>query len=113
MRKSPVEVILTTYSVTMFGPKASIHQQEIDEATMLSLIGPDTQIVATRQSHESMAKQLCGDLPVTRFADMSPDSSAIAIHYRGAPISETGQLADGGVVTYYLIESEDYLEEED
>lgn len=113
MRKLPVDYVLTTYSVTMFGPKASIHQQEVTIETAKCLLGVGTQIVATRASHENMAKHLFGDLKTTRFADMAPDKSAIVIHYRGAPIDDTGVVPDGSTVTLYLVESEEYQEAED
>ncbi len=113
MRVSAVNYVLTTFSPTMFGDRASIHQMTMPIEDALALIDHSTtQIVATRASHENLAKNLFGDLRTTRFADMAPDKSAIFIHYRGAPIADDGVIREGGVVTLYLIESEEYQEYE-
>lgn len=109
--------ILTTYSATMFGPRASIHQREISLEEAKARLTDDTKIVATRQSHEMLARRLFGDLPTTRFADLTPppteDRSAILIHYRGAPVGDDGVPPEEGTITLYLIEAETYLEPED
>ena len=113
MRTEPVNYILTTYSATMFGHAASVHQKLIDHATATTLVNDQTQIVATRPSHENLAKSQFGNLRTTRFADMAPEKSAVLIHYRGAPMGDDGIVPEGGTVTYYLIESEEYQEFED
>lgn len=116
MRNSPVDYILTAYSASMFGDAASIHQMKISEDAAKMLIGPATQIVATRTPHEQLAKRLFGhDLSVNRFADLTPvpEKSAILIHYRGSPVGDDGVPPEGSTITFYLIESEEYLEPED
>ncbi len=114
MRTEAVNYILTTYSATMFGDRASIHQMVVSAEVAKGLIGPATQIVATRASHENLAKLVFGqDMRVTRFADMVPEKSAILVHYRGAPIGDDGVPPEGSTVTFYLVESEEYQEPED
>jgi hypothetical protein len=113
MRKTAVAYVLTTFSPTMFGDRASVHLQTVPQDVATTLVNDQTQIVATRPSHENLARDVFGDLRTTRYADMVPEKSAILIHYRGAPISDNGQVPDGGTVTYYLIESEEYLELEE
>jgi len=119
MRTLPVDYVLTTYSATMFGDMASVHQMKIENLGLVQgLVGPNTQIVATRPSHENLARKFFGsEIRSTRFADMAPahDSfkSAILLHYRGAPISDDGLIPEGGTVTFYLIEAEEYQEPED
>jgi hypothetical protein len=108
----PLKYLLTTFSLTMFGDSASLYIKTISEDEAKGMVGPNTQIVATRPSHENMAKNLFGSLRTTRFADMAPDSSALAIHYRGPPIGDDGVVPEGSTITYYLIESEEYAEEE-
>lgn len=110
MRILPVTFVLTAFSITMFGSKASIHMEEVSLETAKCLLGPATQIVATRPSHENMAKQLFGDMRVTRFADMTEGTTALVLHYRGAPIDDTGTVPEGGVVTVYLVEADSYQE---
>jgi len=113
MRTSPVNYVLTTYSATMFGTAASIHQKEVTLDEAKALIGPSTTLIATRKSHENMAKRVFGDLAVERFADMHPEKSAILLHYRGVPLSDEGTVPADATVTLYLIESEEYLDEEE
>lgn len=113
MRKLNIDYVLTTYSPTMFGESASIHQKTITVDEAKAIMGENTQIVATRPSHENLAKRMFGDLRTTRYADMSPEKTAVFIHYRGAPIDDDGIPPEGSTVTLYLIESETYLEPED
>lgn len=104
----PVNYILTTFSPTMFGESASIFMRTVPKKEAKELIGSETQIVATRESHENLAKNLFGPYRVIRSADLSPDRSAILIHYRGPPVQDDGHTPKGAVLTYYLIEVEEY-----
>ena len=114
MAKLPVEYILTTFSVSMFGPKASIHLQELTLEAAKCLLGMNTKIVATRNTHEALAKRTFGEaIEVVRFADMTPDHSAIVMHYRGAALKDDEAVPEGSTITYYLVESEDFIEEEE
>ena len=109
---SPVHYILTTTSMTMFGERATAHIKIVSEREALERIGSETQIVATRESHENMAKGLFGDRRVVRQADMGPEKSAICLIYRGPPVPDSGVVPKGATMVYYLIEVEEYYEEE-
>lgn len=107
-----VDYVLTTFSPTMFGVKASIHMKIVTKTEAQKLVNEGTAIVSTRISHENMANNLFPCENKSRFADMRPGRSAILLHYRGPPVDDDGAIPDGGEVTYYLVESEDYAEEE-
>ena len=92
----------------MFGESAGIFMRIITKAEAKKLIDDETQIVATRESHENMAKHLFGSRRVVRTADLSPGRSAVLIHYRGPPVGDDGHTAKNAVITYYLIEVEEY-----
>jgi len=104
--------ILTTFSPTMFGEKASIYMRQVSKDEAKSKISDETRIIATRESHENMARNLFGDRDTARYADMGPDKSAILIHYRGPPVGDDGHTPKGGTLTFYLIETEPYEEPE-
>lgn len=107
-----VDYILTTFSPTMFGGRASIHIETLDKDNAAAFVGEDTAIVATRASHENMAKNLFGDAqPVTRFADCRPGRSALVIHYRGSQVPDDGTIPADGVVTIFRVDVEDFIEE--
>jgi len=108
-----ISYILTTFSPAMFGDKASIHLKTISVDEAKQIIDDKTEIVATRASHENLAKNIFGITRTARFADMRPEKEAILIHYRGPAVSDDGLTPATGVVTLYLIESENYLEAED
>lgn len=105
-----VDYILTTFSPTMFGESASIYLKTIDKDDAKGRIGVDTQIVATRESHENMARNLFGDHRTVRHADLAPGRSAVIIHYRGPPVGDDGHTPKGATLTYYLVEVEEYEE---
>ena len=106
------DYILTTFSPTMFGGRASIHLETLDTDDAKNFVGEDTAIVATRPSHENMAKNLFGvDQPVTRFADCRPGRTALVIHYRGSQVPDDGTIPADGVVTIFLVDVEDFIEE--
>ena len=104
--------ILTTTSLTMFGEKSTAHIKIVSEREALERIGPETQIVATRESHENMAKGLFGDRRVVRQADLGPERSAICLIYRGPPVPDNGTVPKGAKIVYYLVEVEEYYEDE-
>lgn len=98
--------------MTMFGGEATAHIKIVSEREALERIGPETQIVATRESHENMAKGLFGDRRVVRQADLGPEKSAICLIYRGPPVPDNGVVPKGATIKYYLIEVEEYYEDE-
>lgn len=108
------DYVLTTFSPAMFGERATAHIKIIakDEAT--ALISERTKIVATRVSHDRLARnQLLGaDRETARYAMLNPGVTAIHLHYRGPQIGDDGHLPASGMVTFYLIEVEEYLEPE-
>lgn len=105
-----INFILTTFSPSMFGEGATCHIRAIAHDEASSLINDTTRIVATRTSHERLAKkQFPGASDeVARYATLSPSTNAIHIHYRGPPVPDSGELPLTGVVTFYLIEATEY-----
>ena len=76
------------------------------------MIDSNTKIVATRVSHDRLARnQLEGMAEETaRYATLKDGASAIHLHYRGPQVGEDGRLPTGGMVTYYLVEVDEYQE---
>lgn len=109
-----ITFILTTFSPALFGTKATCHIKLIDAATARSLVDEDTRIVATRISHERLARTLFPDAAreTSRYANLKPDTNAILLHYRGPQVPDSGEMPLDAVVTYYLIETEQYQEHE-
>jgi hypothetical protein len=109
-----IDYILTTFSPAMFGDRATTHIRLVDRDEAMRLASDRTQVVATRFTHERLAKLQfphSSNVP-TRYANMRPGVNAIAIHYRGAPLPDSGEVPPGSVVTFYLIEVEDYQDAE-
>lgn len=109
-----IDYILTTFSPAMFGEGATAHIRIVDPVEAQSLVGPATKVVATRVSHDRLAKsQFPGASEETaRYAMLKTGTSALHLHYRGPQVGEEGKLPIGGMVTLYLIEVEDYQEHE-
>lgn len=110
--KLTARYILTNMSPSMFGTGATIHIKLISAEEARSYVDETTQIVATRITHERLARnQLPGCHPETsRFASFKPGTVALNLHYRGAPIGDDGEMPLNGVVSFYLIETEEYQE---
>lgn len=103
--------VLTTFSPAMFGEKASIYLKVIGEDEAQALIHKHTQIIATRITHERLARGLFPNAGQTaRYANLTPGTVSIHIHYRGPMIPDSGEIPFGGMVTYFLIEVEEYQE---
>ena len=96
----------------MFGEKATAHVRIVEQDEALRLTGQKTLVVATRVSHDRLARaQLPHVAPQTaRYATLTPGTTALHLHYRGPQVGEAGELPVGGMVTYYLIEVEAYQE---
>lgn len=108
----PADFLLTTFSPSMFGEKATVHIRLVDTDEAKSLVGPNTVAVASRVSHEQLVKRQL-DAATTRtqrFVTMMPGQSGVAIHYRGPAVPDDGTLPAGGAVNFYHIEVEDYQE---
>ena len=106
--------ILTTFSPALFGAKATCHIKLIDAAKAQSLVDEDTRIVATRVSHERLARTLFPNASreTSRYANLKPSTNAILLHYRGPQVPDSGEMSPDAVITYYLIETEQYQEHE-
>lgn len=106
------DYVITTFSPAMFGQGATAHIKMISQDDARKLIGPKTQIIATRVTHDRLARQqLPGANPETgRYANLKDGISAISLHYRGPNIPDDGTMPLGGQCTFYLIEVEDYHE---
>lgn len=108
-----IDYILTAFSPAMFGAGMTVHIKPIPMEEAQSLISQQTRIMATRVSHERLARiqfREAGDL--TRYADLKPGMNAIHLHYRGGQISDSGEMPADAIVTPYLIETEPYVEAE-
>ncbi len=104
--------ILTTTSFTMFGERATAHIKQVTKTEAEACVTPETTIIASRESHENMARNLFGYLGVERYADLSADGAvAVVIIYRGPPVPDTGDIPAGANITYYLVEVEEYYDE--
>ena len=77
--------VLTAFSPAMFGEGATAHIKIVDAATAQSLIGKNTKFVATRVSHDRLARtQLLGAEDETaRYAILKGGVAALHLHYRG------------------------------
>lgn len=92
----PVDYVLTTFTPAMFGEGATAHIKIVEAAETQSLVDRNTRIVATRVSHDRLARnQLKGMAQDTaRYATLKGGVTAIHIHYRGPkqqPSRDTGR----------------------
>ena len=94
----------------MFGERSAIYLRTIPLDEARSLVDDRTQIVSNRVTHERLARNLFPNVShdLARFANLRPGVTALHIHYRGAPLDDTGRVPEGSVVTIYLIEPEPY-----
>lgn len=111
---SNVDYVLTTFSPAMFGDGATVHIRVLPTNEAKNLISEETEIVASRVSHELLARH---EFPraapgVKRYATLKPGMSAIHLHYRGPAIPDTGEMPERGIITLYLIEVDEYHEPE-
>lgn len=104
--------VLTTFSPAMFGEKATSHIRLIDREAANHLVNGTTRIVASRVAHERLARNQFPNASeeTARYATLKPDTCAILVNYRGAPVPDDGSLPPGGQVLFYLIEVEEYQE---
>lgn len=107
-----INYILTTFSPAMFGDAASVHIKLIGEEEARRLVTEDTKIVATRGTHERLARIQFphASQEFSRYASLRDGVNAIIIHYRGPPLSDSGDLPPSAVVSFYLVEVETYQE---
>ena len=108
----PANYILTTFSPAMFGEKATIHIRAIPHDEAQRHVDPSTRVVATRVSHERLAKAQFPNSAdeLARYANFKPATSAVLLSYRGPPVPDDGSVPVGGSVMFYLIEVEQYQE---
>ena len=45
-----------------------------------------------------------------RYATLKGGVTALHLHYRGPQVGEDGRMPTGGMVTYYLVEVDEYQE---
>lgn len=111
---SKVDYVLTTFSPAMFGDGATAHIRILPTSDAKKLVDEKTKIVASRVSHELLARKEFPDAAegVRRYATLAPGKSAILVHYRGPAVPESGEMPDRGLLTHYLIEVEEYQEPE-
>ncbi len=104
------DYVLTSFSPAMFGEGATAHIRIVTEAEARDLVDKSTRIVATRVSHDRLARNCFPQAAaeVSRYAMLQPGTTALHLHYRGPQVPETGQLPLGGMVTFYLVEVEEY-----
>ena len=108
----PADYVLTTFSPAMFGEGATAHIKIVDASEAQAMISKDTKVVATRVSHDRLARtQLPGAAEETaRYAMLKAGITAIHLHYRGPQVGDDGRLPAGAMITYYLIEVDEYQE---
>ena len=108
----PADYVLTTFTPAMFGEGATAHIKIVDAAEAQSMITKDTKVVATRVSHDRLARtQLPGAAEETaRYAMLKAGITALHLHYRGPQVGDDGRLPAGAMITYYLIEVDEYQE---
>ena len=109
-----IDYVLTTFSPAMFGEKASAHIRIIPHEEALALVSEATRVVATRLSHDRLARGQFSNVSkdTARYAMLKPGTNAIHLHYRGPQVEETGEVPLGGMVNLYLIEVDEYQESE-
>lgn len=101
-----MDFILTTFSPAMFGDHASIDIKKIPLRDAMDLVDASTKIVATRVSHEALARNTfpaAGE--VARFVTVQPGQRALVLNYRGPPIPDSGETPPDGQVVVYLVEA--------
>lgn len=98
----------------MFGEGATVHMKIVDNATAQELVDANTAIVATRPTHERLARNCFPGAreETARYATMKPGVCALHLHYRGPPIPDSGAMPIGGMVNFYLIDVDDYQQDE-
>lgn len=96
----------------MFGTMATAHLRLVAREEADAWVTENTKIVASRASHERLAKlQFPGAAEaLQRYGTLDPGKNAILISYRGPPAPDTGIVPDTGTVLFYLIEVEEYQE---
>ena len=96
----------------MFGEKASAYVRIVRAGEAQQLVGAATKVVATRISHEKLARNQFphANLETARYAMLKPGTSAVHLQYRGPQVPDSGDMPIGGMVTFYLIEVEEYQE---
>jgi hypothetical protein len=109
-----IDYILTAFSPAMFGEGATVHIKAIHTDEAQGLASAVTKIVATRVSHDRLARNTFPNVSdeVTRYANLRPGTNAIHLHYRGPQVPEDGRLPIGAAITCYLVEVEDYQDKE-
>lgn len=106
-----IDYVLTTFSPAMFGERARANIRIISKEEATDLVGPETRIVATRVSHDQLARQLFPAAGQSaRYAMLKPGVQAVQVHYRGPQVPDSGELPTGGMVTFYLVEVDEYQE---
>jgi hypothetical protein len=82
----------------MFGKNASAHIRIVSKEEAETLVGPSTRVVATRVSHERLAKSQFPDAAneTARYAMLQRGTDAIHMHYGGPQVADTGELPVGG-----------------
>lgn len=104
------DYVLTTFSPAMFGEGATAHIRIITTEEARKLVGPSTRVVATRPSHERLARNQFEPMAeeTVRYAQLRPGTSAVHLHYRGPQVPDSGDMPLGSMITYTLIETEAY-----
>lgn len=110
-----IDYILTALSPAMFGERATVHIKAITVDDAAKGVNRNTKIMATRVTHERLARGQFphADQTATRYASLTPGTTALHLLYRGPPVPDSGELPIGGALTPYLIEVEEYQEQED
>lgn len=108
-----INYILTAFSPAMFGERATAHIKAITMEEARALVDRSTKIMATRVTHERLARTQfpAADPDPARYASLRPGTTALHLLYRGPPIPDSGEVPPTGALTPYLIEVEEYQDD--
>ena len=104
---SAVDYVPTTFLPVMFGEEATAHIKIVESAEAQSLVDETTKVLANRPGHEKLVRNqlLSLQMETARYAMLKPGIPAIP---RGPQVGDDGRLTISGMVTFNLIEIQEY-----
>ena len=105
-----IDYVLTSFSPAMFGEGATANIKIVEAAEAHPLVDRNTKIVATRVSHDRLARNqlTCVVEKTARYATLKGGVTAAQVLYRGQQVGEDGRMPTGGMATYYLVEVDEH-----
>lgn len=107
---SAVDYVPTTFLPVMFDEEATAHIKIVESAEAQSLVDETTKVLANPPGHERLVRNQLLNLQMETagYAMLKPGVPAIHLHYRGPQVGDDGRLAISGMVTFNLIEIQEY-----